>query len=139
MPYPKTGEKAISYNEKKRRALELRAKGWGFQAIADEIGWKSHVSAYEAVRKALRDTLQEPADELRILEVERLDALWRKAMARMDIDHLWALDRCLKIMERRAQMLGLDATAKDGVADEAQKYLDMLDAVRKDVQDLSEG
>lgn len=108
MPNPKADEKAISYTDKKRRALELRRDGWGFKAIADAIGWKSHASAYEAVMKALRDTLQEPADELRVLEVERLNKLYEFTMQRIDKDNLWAVDRALNIMERRARLLGLD-------------------------------
>lgn len=116
----------------------MRSKGMGFKAIADEIGWKSHSSAHDAVIKALRDTLQEPADELRVLEAERLDRLYEKVMDRIDKDHLWAVDRALKVMERRAGLLGLDVTASDDPAAAAQKYLDLYNMAVADAADRSE-
>lgn len=61
---------------------------------------------------ALRKTLREPADEVRLLELERLDALtyalWPEAMQR----NLGAIDRLLRVMERRDTLLGLDAPTK---------------------------
>lgn len=103
---------AIEATERQRQVLELRKSGLGFQAIADQLGYKDHSGAYRAFRTALRKTLQEPADELRALEVDRLDTmllgLWPKA-TRGDT---WSVDRVLRIMERRAALLGLDAPAK---------------------------
>jgi hypothetical protein len=56
--------------------------------------------------------VQEPAEELRTMEVARLDqmllGLWPKAIK----GDTWAVDRVLKIMERRAALLGLDAPVK---------------------------
>jgi hypothetical protein len=98
----------MSYADKKKRALELRRDGLTYWDIADEIGWKSHNSAHRAVRQALRETLQEPADELRVLEAERLNKLYEYTIARIDKDNLWAVDRALHIMKRRAELLGLD-------------------------------
>lgn len=107
--HTKSGHTAIEANDRQRQALELRKAGVGYQAIADRLGYKDHSGAYRAVKTALRKTLQEPADELRAVEVERLDAmllgLWTKAKA----GDLLAVDRVLKIMDRRADLLGLDA------------------------------
>jgi hypothetical protein len=138
MPDSKTGDKAISYAMKKRRALELRSAGWGFKAIADEIGWKSHSSAHDAVMKALKETLQEPADALRVLEAERLNDLYKKCMDRIDNDHLWAVDRALKVMERRASLLGLDASGADDPAEAAQRYLDLYNMAVADAESKAE-
>lgn len=102
----------VEANERQRQALELRKAGVGFQSIADQLGYKDHSGAYRAVRAALKKTLQEPADELRAIEVERMDqmlaGLWPKATT----GDTWAVDRVLKIMERRANLLGLDAPVK---------------------------
>ncbi len=119
----KSPDKRISYAMKKRQALKMRADGKGFQEIADEIGWKSHSSAHEAVMKALRETLQEPADELRVLEVERLNKLYEFTVRRIDKDNLWAVDRALKIMERRASLLGLDKSPEKDWASEIGSFL----------------
>ena len=66
--------------------------------------------------KVLAETAQEAADEVRALELARLDAL---------LAALWpqqgepaVVDRVLRIMERRAKLLGLDApTRVDAVLD----------------------
>jgi hypothetical protein len=62
--------------------------------------------------------LQEPADELRGLELERLDrmqeGLWDKAIR----GNLRAVDRVLKIMKRQSQLLGLDAPRQVAVGTE---------------------
>ena len=70
--------------------------------------------------RALKKTLQEPADEVRTLEVERLDSLLNGLWQRRHVPEI--TDRILRIMERRAKLLGLDAptrtevTGKDGGA-----------------------
>lgn len=110
--HTKTGHNALAAAERQRQALELRKAGVGFQAIADRLGYKDHSGAYRAVKTALKKTLQEPADEVRRVEVERLDAmllgLWSSAKA----GNLLAVDRVLRIMQRRADLLGLDAPQK---------------------------
>ena len=61
---------------------------------------------------ALKATLQEPADELRTLELERLDRLLLGVWGQAAKGNQGAVDRALKIMERRARLLGLDAPTK---------------------------
>jgi hypothetical protein len=133
-------DKRITRTERKRKALELRMKGLGFKQIADELGWKSHSSAHDAVMSALRETLQEPADELRILEAERLNKLYEHTMNRIDKDNLWAVDRALKIMERRAGLLGLDMKPERDMSREADAFLSGVHTVREmqGSKDLSE-
>ena len=138
MPESKTSERRLSAAEKRVKALELRREGKTFQQIADALGYRSKTSAYDQVMKGLNDTMQEPADALRRLESERLDWLWREVENRMDIDHLWAVDRALKIMERRASLFGLDKQATQDLAEEAQRYLDLYEQAAKDAQDRSE-
>ncbi len=92
------------------KALELRLAGKGYQAIADELRYKSPASAFKAVQRALKATLQEPADELRRLELSRLDELFDSLWERRHQAHV--VDRLLSIMERRAKLLGLDAPTK---------------------------
>lgn len=63
--------------------------------------------------RALKKTLQEPADEVRMLEVERLDALLSGLWARKNTPEV--TDRILRIMERRAKLLGLDSPVRSDV------------------------
>lgn len=102
----------IHITEKERAALELRKGGMTFDRIADELGYADRSGAWKAVNAAMNATIQEPADELRRLEVERLDALllamWGQALG----GSTWHVDRCLSIMDRRAKLLGLDAPTR---------------------------
>jgi hypothetical protein len=116
----------------------LRAEGWTYERIAGELHFSHRDVARRAVERALAVAVREPADELRQIELIRLDSLWLQAMAVLQAKHvtvsngrvvtidrngekvpvvddapvLQAIDRLLKIMERRAKLLGLDAPAK---------------------------
>ena len=108
----KTGESQLTAVERQAKALELRKQGKGFVEIAKTLGYGGPSGAHKAVMTALKKTLQEPADELRTMELERLDALhaalWPQAIAGKWL----AVDRVLSVMERRAKLLGLDAPTK---------------------------
>ena len=104
-----TSEKRLAGAENQRKALELRKAGFGFQAIADQLGYGGPSGAYQAVKAALKKTLQEPADEVRALELERLDQAWKAVYPQMLKGNFGAIDRGLRIMQRRAEYLGLDA------------------------------
>lgn len=102
-------EQDITATERQRQALELRKAGVSYTVIADKLGYRSGSGAHAAVGAALKKTLQEPADDLRTLELERLDvahlAIWQQVRS----GNQGAIDRYLKIAERRAKLLGLDA------------------------------
>ena len=95
--------------QKERDCLLMRQQGFTFEEIAHKLAYKGESGAREAFRRALVRTLQEPASEVRELELSRLDALmtvaWDKAMS----GDLKAIDRVLKIQDRRARYLGIDA------------------------------
>lgn len=97
--------------------LELRRAGLTFDRIAEETGISDRSTAHKIYKRALARTLQEPAAEIRQLEADRLDRLqvqvWTKAL-RGDLP---AVDRVLRIMERRSKLLGLDHA--DGIAERA--------------------
>lgn len=112
--------------ERQREVLKLRTQGLTFQEIADRLGYKGRTGVYDAFRKALQATIQEPADEARRVEVERLDkliaAIWSEAMA----GKLFAIDRVLMIMDRRAKLLGLDAPQKVDIQGDVQRIADQI-------------
>lgn len=92
--------------------MRLRVQGFSFSDIADRLGYNSTQAAYDAVKRALDRTEREPADALRTLESERLDQLWQRAYLLALNGDLAAAATAMKIMERRAKLLGLDAPAK---------------------------
>jgi hypothetical protein len=67
--------------------------------------------AWKHTQAALQQALQEPAQEVRQIELARLDRLhmahWPQALG----GSADATDRVLKIMDRRARLLGLDQVA----------------------------
>ena len=61
--------------EKERKVLEMRLLYATWNQIAEAAGFASAGAAYNAYKRALTRTLQEPADEIRQQERERLDRL----------------------------------------------------------------
>jgi hypothetical protein len=98
--------------DKEIKVLELRRAGLTWQRIADEVGYADHTGAYSAYKRAIRRTMQQPADELREQELDRLDrlqlALWPKAMKGDNA----SINTIVRLMERRARLLGLDTAIK---------------------------
>lgn len=108
----KANERTIELAEKEAQALNLRKAGLTFDQIATRLGYNDRSAAAKAVRRSLAATIQEPADELRRLEVERLDAMLAALWPKASNGQWLAIDRCLAIMDRRAKLLGLDAPSR---------------------------
>lgn len=111
----KTSPNRISDNEKAQRALQLRIQGWQFDAIAKEVGYSDRSSAYNAVNRILKERAAqcaEDADELRAVELERLDTMLKALWPAVEAGEPASIDKAIKIQERRAKLLGLDAPAK---------------------------
>ncbi len=108
----KASGKRIAATERQARALALRKAGLGYADIARRLGYAGPSGAHKAIMTGLRALTREPAAELRDLELARLDdmlaGLWPNARK----GNVAAVDRVLKIMQRRADLLGLDAPAR---------------------------
>jgi len=98
--------------DKEVKVLELRRAGLTWQRIAEETGYADHTGAYAAYKRAIKRTMQQPADELREAELDRIDrlqlALWPKAMKGDNA----SINTIIRLMERRARLLGLDTPIK---------------------------
>ena len=86
-------------------------EGKTFVEIAREVPYNSP-QAHDAVKRALDVITREPAEEVLRLDLERLDVLWQIQYMNAQGGDVQALAGCMKIMERRARMLGLDAPAR---------------------------
>jgi len=88
--------------------VSLRSSGRTYEQIAMEIGLSGKSQAFRILQRALRRIPAERVDELRALDSARLDAMtsaiWPKALS----GDPKAIGLMLKILERRARMLGLD-------------------------------
>jgi transposase-like protein len=123
MPNPRTfkgGKNSPEVMERRRKAVELRCQGLGYEEIARQLGYADNSGAYKAVQAGMKDAGRERSVELTDLEVERLDRLnqshWKAAVNGDPV----ATDRILKIMKRRAELLGLDAPTKTDITSKGE-------------------
>lgn len=111
MTTPRDGANKLTAAERRRQALDLRRTGASIRQIADAIGC-SPSTAHKHIKTEIARLNRESAEDaaiIRSLEAERLDrmalGIWQPATR----GNLGAIDRMLRIMERRARLLGLDA------------------------------
>ncbi len=103
----------IEAKVKESQALELRRAGLDYNRIAQAVGYETAAEAKRAIADALARL--SPIDDIalvRRMEVDRLDTLmasrWKAAVSGDD----GAMDRVLRILERRAKLLGLDSPSQ---------------------------
>lgn len=105
------------------KALDLRRAGWSLERIGAKLG-VTRQRAHQIVGDALassRAQITAHVDEIRAEELSRLDGMLDKLYPKAARGDLAAADRVLKIAERRARLLGLDApvrTALQGGGDD---------------------
>jgi DNA-binding CsgD family transcriptional regulator len=109
-------------SERAVKALDLRIKGYTYRQIAKALGC-GEKTAYYDVQNAL-GTLdgvkKEVAEQLREIEVARLDALLKALDKKIRTGSVPAIFAAVKVADRRSKLLGLDSptrhelTGKDG-------------------------
>lgn len=137
----KTNARTLAGRQKMERALQLRAQGLSFSQIAATMKAEGYgnINAPQHARmlvlRGLAHMIQEPAEEVVKMEMIRLDELTKKGFEILNGLHvmihqgaivkdedgevikdvgpqLAAIDKLVKVMERRARMLGIDKPAK---------------------------
>lgn len=134
--------------DKERRVIELRRAGVTYDVIADEVGYSNASGAYHAFTRAMKRTLRESgSEELRELEADRLDRLQRFAWPQAAQGDLRSIETILRIMARRARLLGLDSPIKqevttfEGGSDidrEVQRLVSLLDTGSGSASDMAD-
>lgn len=95
-------------------SLEYRKLGATYKQIGDKLKMTEE-GARQCVLRGLRKMqaeIAESAHEVRQIEIERLDAMWRAVYEKATNGDYKAIDQCLKIMERRSRYLGLDSPGR---------------------------
>ena len=105
----KHSERRIEAVFDQAKALEYRKMGLNYSQIAEKMELNSAQAAWYMVEAALKRTLQEAADDVRKLELERLDAMFIPVYGNALRGDLASQQQVLRIMERRAKLLGIDA------------------------------
>ncbi len=109
---PKVDAQRIKATERQRQALELRKAGATYEHIAKELGYRGRAGAAVAITSAMRKTIQEPADDVRRIDLERLNSWLVALQPKIRTGDALSIQTGLRIMERRAKLLGLDQPIK---------------------------
>ena len=96
--------------EQEFQALELRKRGYTYKEIADTMGIYVTLvtSLLEDVLTRHVKACQETVENVRLLEAERLDCMYKSIHDGIEKGSLGHVDIGLKVMQRRAKMLGVD-------------------------------
>jgi hypothetical protein len=128
--------RTIDGAERDAKACEMKARGASYQRISDALAYGGRGNAYRAVQAALAELPHESAEELRRLQLQQLDTLTAEAIAILEADQplvtqsgrivvdesgepvpdlaarLHAIGLLLRVHDRRAKLMGLDAPVK---------------------------
>ena len=110
-----TDKKGLKARERAIQALELRKAGADYRQIGVALECspqRAHqiVSAY---LNKLNKQLAEGVEDVTAMEEQRLDALFMAAWPAAKAGDAQSIAVALRVMERRARMLGLDAPTKN--------------------------
>ncbi len=114
---PASPSKRDEVAERRAKALRLRASGLSYEAIAQQCGHKTAAAACQDVTRALADRqalLKREAAFYVELELERIEGIQRQLELLLRQEQgadgkLRITDRMLRLSQRRAALLGLDA------------------------------
>jgi hypothetical protein len=120
------GGQQIELAERRAQVLEMRKLGISYRDIGLRLGI-DHKTAMRDKEAALKAIIAEPAEEVRKLEVERLEFLWRHAVSIVVSTaspelRLRAMDTALRIAHRRAAMEGIDEPQKIDIGPWLEKF-----------------
>lgn len=91
------------------KALQMRANRLTYQAIADRLYNGDRSNCYKDIQRAIKEREKEAVDEVVAQEILLLDQLARPQIKKALEGDEKAVTVLLRIMDRRAKFLGLDA------------------------------
>jgi hypothetical protein len=104
---PKGSPPSAATLAKEAEVVKLRRGGLTWDLIGERVGLSTQ-GAFYAYERALKRVVKEDVDAIRQVETERLDlaqsAIWGKVLQGDNA----SIQNLLRIMERRAKLLGLD-------------------------------
>jgi len=147
MPKGQTPALKPEVAQRYRDVVRLKSAGMTFDDIADRVGYASRSGAKEAFDAALRWWGREAVDDMRTIEGERLEQLWRRVFGRIlsnpDMpsgEMIQLVNAAVKVSARKASLMGLDAprqlevTGAEGgaiVTDVGQILLERLEQLER--------
>jgi len=100
--------------DRRAKAIEMRKLGFTFEEIGKQLGM-SAPAVHKTVKKAMEALLEKQhadAEMLRAIDLANLDRIQIPALQGAVKGNHLLMDRVIKIQERRAKLLGLDAPDK---------------------------
>lgn len=111
MPSHNTDSDKLTSAMKAEKAFNLRLAGMPYSQIGQHLGISAQ-RAHQIIKRHLDQSLErirDMADRARTIELSRLDNLWVSMYQKAIQGDYAAVDRCLKIMEQRAKLTGINA------------------------------
>ena len=103
---------SIAVRQRGQQAIKLRMAGATITQIASQLGYANESGAYKSIMRELEQTshdMSESTEAVRQLELKRLDQMqfpiWNQVLS----GDQGAISTALRIQERRASLMGLDA------------------------------
>ncbi len=133
-----TGKAEVERQEKIAEALDYRRQGYSYREIAAAMD-QSAACIHKWVKEGLREMIRDAAEDVRDLELSRLDLMQQKLMeVFLDTPDPSYASEILRISKRRLDMMGIKADPNNGVAELADvisdKFLLALKADRPVLQ-----
>ncbi len=94
---------------RRSEAIRLKTAGHTYEQIAQELGYANRGTVHRIVQQALDVREVESVDELRRLELDRLDALHASLWPRAMDGHVSSVLALLRVIDLRTRLLGLQA------------------------------
>lgn len=124
--------RALTAQQRRTRALDLRLQGQTFEEIAQAVGYQSRASAYKAVARALDDVTRPAAENFRTEQIERSYALIRSMWPAAQAGDAQAANAISRVMAALDKYMGIDKpdpyAGVDQVAGLIERMLDASDA-----------
>lgn len=124
-PKKRTTPQAVEKVEQRSKVIHLRLQGYSFSEIAASSGI-SKTRAYQIVQEYIQEYRKDHAESIEQmveLDSQRMDNLMRALWTRFNDGETPAAGLILKLLERRAKMLGFDAPEKKTIDASYKAYV----------------
>lgn len=107
---PRTSPARLKAAVRQAKAIDMKIAGETYEAIRQELGYASRSGALNAVEAALAKLAPIPTlEQARKLDWERMEKMHQALWPRVVEGDPESCRVCIRLMERRAKLLGLDA------------------------------
>lgn len=109
MPSGRLTPSKLLAREKQRRALALRQAGASYRQIAEDCDYYDASAARKAILSAFDEVIQEPVEELRKIQIERLNHMLLILWPKVQKGDNTSIRDALSVMSKMDQLMGTDA------------------------------